>query len=171
MNVSLAQMPDFPEILKLYSRSREFMAKNGNPTQWGSHYPPVELLEEDIASGRLYVVRDPLGIHGVFAFLIGTDPTYLRIDGAWHAQKTYGTIHRVASDGTGGVFSEILRFCRKQIPYLRIDTHEKNLVMRHVLEKNGFQYCGTILTDDGTPRHAYDRLDNDSCASGFFECE
>ena len=145
MMVEKAEIPDLPAILKIYAHARAFMAANGNPTQWGTHYPPADLLEEDIPAGNLYVVRNE------------SDPTYLQIDGAWHSERPYGTIHRVAADGSGGIFDAILDFCQNQMDYLRIDTHENNRVMRHVLEKNGFRYCGTILTDDGTPRRAYDR--------------
>ena len=46
---------DLPRILDIYARAREFMAKNGNPTQWGDNYPSPELLEEDIDTNRLFV--------------------------------------------------------------------------------------------------------------------
>ena len=39
---------DMAKILEVYARARDFMAKNGNPTQWGDTYPSPELLEEDI---------------------------------------------------------------------------------------------------------------------------
>ena len=42
-------------ILDIYAHAREFMAKNGNPTQWGDNYPSPELLEEDIDTNRLFV--------------------------------------------------------------------------------------------------------------------
>ena len=38
---------------------------------------------------------------------------------------------------------------------MRGDTHEDNLPMQRVLEKNGFQRCGTIFVEDGSPRIAY----------------
>ena len=46
---------DMARILDIYAHAREFMAKNGNPTQWGDNYPSPELLEEDIDTNRLFV--------------------------------------------------------------------------------------------------------------------
>ena len=41
---------------------------------------------------------------------------------------------------------------------LRIDTHEGNVVMRRMLEKQGFMPCGTILLQNGDPRVAYEKV-------------
>lgn len=43
---------------------------------------------------------------------------------------------------------------------MRIDTHADNHIMQHVIEKAGFQRCGIIFTDDGTPRIAYQKVIN-----------
>ena len=154
-----ARLEDLDEILKIYDHAKIFMAQTGNPTQWAGSYPQRELLEEDIGNHGLYVVTEAGKICGVFYFVIGPDPTYLVIEnGAWHSDKTYGTIHRIAGNGTGGVFGAVLDFCKRQIDYLRIDTHEDNKVMQHVVTKHGFQPCGIIYTDDGSPRIAFDRL-------------
>ena len=50
-----ATRSDLPEILKIYARAREAMAAAGNPAQWGTSFPPEELLKEDIDSNRLFV--------------------------------------------------------------------------------------------------------------------
>lgn len=161
LKIRRANLADLTDILKIYDRARRFMAETGNPTQWGNGYPQRELLEEDIANEKLFVVTAGEIIRGVFLFVIGPDPTYSRIEnGGWHADRLYGTIHRIASDGTGGVFAIALEFCRQQIDYLRIDTHENNRVMQHVVTKWGFRRCGIIFTDDGTPRIAYDRMED-----------
>ena len=155
-----AQLAELDEIQKIYDYAKKFMVETGNPTQWAGGYPQRELLEEDIANGGLYVVTEGERLCGVFYFVIGPDPTYAIIEnGAWHSEKPYGTIHRIAGDGTGGVFTVALDFCRGQIDYLRIDTHEDNKVMQHVVTKHGFRACGIIYTDDGTPRIAFDRLE------------
>ena len=155
-----ARLEDLDEILKIYDHAKKFMAQTGNPTQWAGSYPQRELLEEDIENGGLYVVTENGGICGVFYFVIGPDPTYAVIEnGAWHSDRTYGTIHRIAGNGTGGLFGAALEFCRSQIDYLRIDTHDDNKVMQHVVTKHGFEACGIIYTDDGSPRIAYDRLE------------
>ena len=38
---------------------------------------------------------------------------------------------------------------------IRIDTHADNVIMRHLLCKNGFSEVGTILLSNGSPRVAY----------------
>ena len=151
-----AKWEDFDRILEIYAIAREFMAKTGNPTQWGTNYPPVEMLEADIPAGNLYVVEDER-IHGVFAWFTEPDPTYGYIeDGAWLDDSAYGTIHRVAGDGSGGVFTAVLKFAVEQNPHVRIDTHHDNKVMQHVLEKHGFRRTGIIYLEDGDPRIAYE---------------
>lgn len=154
-----AEQADLEHILNIYEGARQFMARTGNPTQWKNGYPQKELLEADIRKGQLYVVTDAQGIHGAFVFFVGEDPTYARIlDGTWRSTEPYGVIHKVAGDGTGGIFSACLKFCQGRCAHLRIDTHENNRVMQHVVEKAGFRRRGIIMTHDGTPRIAYDMI-------------
>lgn len=151
---------DFPRIMEIYSFARKFMAETGNPTQWGTQFPPQELLLEDIEIGRLFVYETEGTIRGVFAFIIGNDPTYDLIEqGKWLSDEPYGTLHRVASDGSEhGFLGKCLAFCEQQISHIRIDTHEDNVVMQKAIAKNGFEYCGIIYADDGTPRLAYEKM-------------
>ena len=156
--VRKARWEDFTRILDIYAGAREFMAKTGNPTQWGTDYPPRSMLEGDIPAGNLYVVEDQQ-IHGVFAYFTEPDPTYGYIeDGAWLCDSSYGTLHRVAADGSGGVFAAVLDFAVSQNPHVRIDTHGDNRVMQHVLEKYGFTRTGIIYLEDGDPRIAYEKV-------------
>ena len=39
---------------------------------------------------------------------------------------------------------------------MRIDTHEDNKIMQHLIEKNGFSKRGIIFKDDGSPRVAFE---------------
>lgn len=157
--VRKAEQTDLPRILEIYASARHFMARTGNPNQWGTTHPPRQQLEQDIRQGDLLVVEDDQGIHGVFFFSLGEDPTYGQIDdGQWHAQRPYGTIHRIASDGSGGILGTAVAYGKARSDYLRIDTHEDNHVMQHALGKQGFRRCGIIHIADGSPRIAYDLL-------------
>ena len=157
--IRTALKEDLPRIEEIYAYARRFMAETGNPYQWGNKNPPTEVLVEDIRRGDLFIVENETGIHGVFFFLIGEDPTYLRIeDGHWLSDQAYGTIHRIAGDGSGGVFKAALDFCRNRISHLRIDTHHDNRVMQHVVQKHGFHRCGIIFLANGDPRIAYELL-------------
>lgn len=150
---------DMPRILDIYAYARSFMAEHGNPHQWGDSHPREEQLWEDIRRGDLYVVVSEGSIHGVFAFILGEDPTYARIyDGAWNHSSPYGTIHRIAGDGSGGILHACIDHCENVIGHLRIDTHHDNVVMQNAVRKEGFRECGIIYIADGTPRIAYDRV-------------
>lgn len=156
--IRLATTADLSEILSVYAHARAFMAEHGNPTQWGTTYPAVEIVEEDISLQRLYVdVQDGV-ICGVFMFAIGEDPTYGYIeDGTWLDNSPYGVIHRIASSGTvPGTLSRCLDFCRSKICHLRIDTHADNHPMQHLLDKMGFTRCGIVYMEDRSARIAYE---------------
>ena len=155
-----AAWEDLSRIEEIYAYARRFMAQTGNPNQWKNNHPPVSQLQQDIADGNLYVITEGTQIHGVFYFFIGVDPTYAVIeDGKWHSQTTYGTIHRIAGDGSGGILHTTAEFAWNKIHHLRIDTHEDNVVMQRALQKQGFRRCGIIHITDGSPRIAYDKTE------------
>ena len=157
--VRTACMADLPRILEIYAYARQFMAQTGNPHQWGKTNPPREVLEDDISRELLHVVEEKTIIRGVFFFSMEEDPTYIAIyDGRWESNAPYGTIHRIASDGSGGIFAAALNWCLSRCRHLRIDTHHDNKVMQHVVEKHGFTRRGIIYIADGTPRIAYERI-------------
>ena len=156
-----ATRSDLPEILKIYARARETMAAAGNPAQWGTSFPPEELLKEDIDSNRLFVYLVNGELEAVFAFILGPDPTYAVIeDGQWlNDTLPYGTIHRLASAGKRkGVATDVITWCLEHCESLRADTHVDNKAMRHILEETGFTRCGVIHVADGSPRFAYQRM-------------
>ncbi len=154
-----ARRDDLQAMLGIYAAARDFMARTGNPHQWGDDgYPSRELLEEDIALGRSYVMEGEDGaVHATFMFTPGPDPTYKVIEqGAWPDDGPYGVIHRVAGDGTvKGVLAAAVDFCRSRCPALRIDTHHDNTVMQGAIRKCGFTRCGIIYLANGDPRIAY----------------
>lgn len=157
--VRRAEEKDLPGILLIYAAARRFMRDHGNPGQWTGGYPQAELLHSDLEKGALMVVLENNIIRGVFYFAVEEDPTYHRIDdGSWLSDASYGVIHRIASDGSGGIFAAALAFAESQIKHLRIDTHHDNSVMQHVVEKNGFQRRGIIYVADGSPRIAYEKI-------------
>lgn len=155
-----AQRADVSSIERLYAFARTFMEEHGNPDQWGNVYPPTKQIQCDIEEEKLYLVQDDIGVHGVFYFSIEEDPTYAVIkEGTWRSDITYGVIHRIAGDGSGGILRTAVEFAGNQIGYLRIDTQADNYVMQNALEKLGFSRRGIITIDDGTTRIAYDRMD------------
>ncbi|WP_302441987.1 N-acetyltransferase [Colibacter massiliensis] len=156
-HIRLANTSDLPRILHIYEKARAFMSANGNPDQWTGGYPDSHLIAEDLVNKNCYVLIEKATVVAVFSFGIGEEPTYKEIrGGAWHHDGPYGTIHRLASDGTvRGTAQICFSFCASLYPYLRIDTHRDNIFMQRAIEKFGFRYCGSIEVR-GSERMAYD---------------
>ncbi len=156
IEIRKAEKNDAKEAERIFKSARLFMRQNGNHTQWNGVYPSAEDVYADAENGVGYVMSEDGKIFAYFAFIIGEDPTYTYIEGEWPSSDTYGTIHRIASDGTHkGVMQLCVDYCRTICPHIRIDTHEKNQTMRNTLSRLGFSYCGTIYIEDGTPRMAF----------------
>lgn len=158
--IRLAEVSDIPALLAIFDKARSYMRAQGNSTQWVGGYPDEKTLRSDIASSNLYVMEEGGRSYGAFAFIIGEDPAYKRIDGgSWSSDEPYGTIHRIGSDGSRkGVFDECVEYCKGRIGHLRIDTHELNGTMRHLILRAGFVHAGTIYVGDGSPRLAFEWL-------------
>jgi len=158
MLIRQACAEEMPFVLRVYHVAQHFMKYIGNIDQWADVYPDSTLLTADILTGNLYTVSTMGNIVGAFAMFTGDDPTYAQIDGAWLNDEPYIAIHRVASDRScHGVLHEIVKYVSKLKGNIRIDTHEKNTVMLHLLESNGFTRCGIIHLADGSPRIAFQR--------------
>ena len=162
MNIRKGTSADLDIILKLYENARIFMAANGNPTQWGTTEPKREVVENDIASGLNYVCEENGRIISTFFYTVGEEPTYASIyEGKWLNDSPYGVIHRITSDGTvKGTATFCINWALEQCRNLRIDTHKNNTVMQHLLNKNGFTYCGIVYVEDGTERIAFQKCLN-----------
>lgn len=154
-----AKKEDLPRIEEIYAYARRFMEQTGNPNQWGKTTPQSSQLVDDIEKELLFVLTEENIIHGVFYFFIGPDPTYGEIeDGCWRSDAPYGTIHRIAGDGSGGVLAAAVQFGKERINHIRIDTHEDNKIMQRAIAKQGFLRSGIIHLENGSPRIAYDLL-------------
>ena len=153
-----AVLADIARIEEIYAFARRFMAEHGNPHQWGTGHPSRNQILHDLEERNLYVLMNDTAIHGVFYFSIGADPTYAVIDGSWHSDSPYGTIHRIAGDGSGGILAAAVAYVKQCIGHIRIDTHAHNTVMQQAVAKQGFKRCGIIHIADGSPRIAYDFL-------------
>jgi len=156
-----AAMEDLDAILEVYKIARQYMKDTGNPTQWGDDYPAVEAICGHMENGDMYVAERNNNICGAFAYIVGIEHCYNKIEGQWHFDGEYGTIHMMAANGTEkGVFAEALEFSKCICPHVRIDTHPNNKTMQHLILKHGFEYCGIIYVSDGSPRYAYEQIFN-----------
>ena len=53
--LTLLEIKELDEVMEIYAYARRFMAEHGNPDQWGSKYPPGEMLLQDIAREKLFL--------------------------------------------------------------------------------------------------------------------
>ena len=165
MEIRKTTEQDIGRIMEIYAYARDFMAKTGNPNQWGpTNWPPEALLRNDIKEGSSYVCTNDNGtVIGTFYFIQGKDiePNYREItDGAWLDDSAYGVVHRLASDGSErGIGQFCINWAFAQCGHMRIDTHTDNKVMQKLLTKLGFQRCGIIyVIEDNYPRYAYEKV-------------
>ena len=164
MNIRLSQLNDLSALMAIFHEAQKTIAALGID-QWQNGYPSESVVLEDIALGRSFAVERNGDICGTFV-LVNTEPTYEPIyEGSWSVSD-YIAIHRVAvkvSSRGSGVSDTIISYaetCAKALgkSALRIDTHQGNLPMRRMLEKQGFLHRGKILLADGSPRVAYEKV-------------
>ena len=155
-----AKQTDIADIMKVMEAAKKIMRSSGNMHQWGEGYPSEAVITSDMEKSGGFVIEDEGRIVGYFAFLPSPEPTYHKIfDGKWlDDELPYHVVHRIASSHHArGTFSTMLSFCLTHSDNIRIDTHRDNVIMRHLLEKHGFKYCGIIYLENGDERLAYQK--------------
>lgn len=165
--VRKATYEDVPELMEVFGKAREIMRASGNMQQWSDGYPSEEIIRKDIEEGVCYVHCDRKlnketgkreeRIIATMAFIPGPDPTYAKIhNGQWIDESPYYVIHRIAAAEPGhNVAFMLLDWAFLQTGNIRIDTHKDNVIMQHILDKQGFTHCGMIYLANGDPREAY----------------
>ena len=151
---------DIQAVLAIFDKAKDIMRSDGNSTQWGDGYPDAGIVRTDIIMGGAHIIEQDRKPVGYFALLPSPEPTYSSIDGKWLDDTApYFVIHRIASSPEShGVFREIIEYALSVSGNLRIDTHRDNRIMRHVIERAGFSYCGVINLPDGSERLAYQMI-------------
>ena len=101
------------------------------------------LIEQDLDDMYLCMAENQIAC--VFYYKKDEDEEYGQINGKWLNDEPYAVVHRVASTGIiKGAASYCLDWAYSQIPNLRMDTYRDNIPMQKLLEKCGFQYCGSF---------------------------
>lgn len=151
---------DIQAVLAIFDKAKDIMRSDGNSTQWGDGYPDAGIVRTDIIMGGAHIIEQDGKPVAYFALLPSPEPTYSSIDGKWLDDSSpYHVIHRIASSPEShGVFREIIEYALSVSGNLRIDTHRDNRIMRHVIERAGFSYCGVINLPDGSERLAYQMI-------------
>lgn len=163
LELVLAGPEDLGRCMEILCAGRDFQREQGF-FQWPDSFPDENVIRSDIRDHYGYVVKVDGKIAAYLYLGFDGDPSYPQIRGAWNYDEPYGVIHRIAvSDEfrgmglTGRIFQLVGALCRQRgIFLLRIDTHEDNKRMQHVLAKNGFAYCGLVI-QSGSDRLAYEK--------------
>ena len=157
---------DLKEIMEIINWAKELL-KGNKIDQWQSGYPNEEVILEDIEKGYSYVLEDKGIILGTTALSFDREKTYDEIyEGEWISSGEYGVIHRIAVNRNvkiKGIGTEIIKrseeICLgKGIKNIKIDTHEDNITMQKLLEKNKFKYCGVIYLEGNVKRIAFEKV-------------
>ena len=168
MEIRKSTFGDAYALMVLFEEARGTIALLGID-QWQNGYPSRDVVGEDIALERSYAVIIDGEVRGTFVLIENGEPTYDKIyDGNWktgNENENYLAIHRVAVSVAmrgKGISTAIIDYAAARARALgrrslRIDTHEGNVVMRRMLEKHGFVYCGVIFLENGDPRVAYEK--------------
>ncbi len=159
MEIRPAREEEIDFLMEMFDYSRNLMRKHGNSVQWVNGYPKREMILDSIERGEQYVLLRENEPVGTFCFILDEDPFYIQIEnGQWLNDLPYGVIHRIASNGKAkGIAETCFRWCIARHPNIRVDTHETNRAMRHVLQKLGYTQCGIVHVADGTPRLAFQK--------------
>jgi GNAT superfamily N-acetyltransferase len=151
--------------MQIIADARESIGRLGID-QWQYGYPTRDIVKEDIMLERSFVVIENDEICATFALMLHGEPTYKKIYcGAWISDGEYLALHRIAIESSykgKGIAEQIVKFIcnfadERGYSSVRVDTHQGNIPMRKMLEKNNFEYCGTIHLLDGQERVAYER--------------
>ncbi|MDO4460033.1 MAG: GNAT family N-acetyltransferase [Clostridia bacterium] len=166
MIIRKAKIEEADRVAELFDLARRGMASQGID-QWQGATPNKESFLSDYEKAYATVCEENGKVIAYCALVLGDDPTYYHIDGAWKTDnKEYGILHRVTTDPEyrgRGIASAFMNYCFEKcreagLTSCRIDTHKDNLGMQHTILKNGYEYCGIIIIDDGTERLAYEKL-------------
>ena len=169
MEIRKTTTADEGALEALFCEARATIAQLGID-QWQNGYPSLAVIRNDSALARSYAVTDGEQLIGTFVLIEDGEPTYDTIYGGdWKTgndNNSYLAIHRVAVSVRmrgKGISTAILNYAERRARALgrvslRIDTHEGNVVMRRMLEKHGFLFCGVIYLENGDPRVAYEKV-------------
>ena len=158
---------DLDAILTVVGHARAAIRALGID-QWQDGYPEPEVIEADITAGIGYVFEVDGRMAGYLALADAPEAVYEQINGAWHTDGPYLTVHRMCIDddfrGTG-LSGQMLAFAEetaraKGLVSLRADTHRGNIVMQKLLQKHGLERCGEVsypVTAGDPIRIAYEK--------------
>lgn len=164
MELRKAKREDLEQIMELIDNAKCFLRSQG-VDQWQNGYPDKDCLEKDIEKEIGYLCMLDGRPAGYVCIDFNGEPAYNTLSGSWLGSQPYVVLHRLALSpsfrGRGlaaSVFQAAEKMARsKDVHSFKVDTDSQNLIMRHILEKQGFVYCGTICFDN-SEKIAFEKL-------------
>ena len=164
MKLKKAAVRNIPRIMELIGQAKEFLRQSG-VDQWQNGYPDLACIESDVARGTGLLCEQQGTVVGYFCLDFEGEEAYATLQGEWLSDQPYAVLHRLAIDNSyKGQGLATLAFtlaeerCRAAGIYsLRVDTDSGNRIMQHILQKSGYQYCGTICFDN-SEKIAFEKL-------------
>lgn len=163
LTLRIAERAEAACAMEIIDEAKAFLKAQGID-QWQTGYPDLARIQLDLELKKGYFAVDGERIVGYLCVDFDGEPAYEGLDGAWHTEAPYVVVHRMAmkqeSRGRGcasAVFAAVADLARSRgVTAFRVDTDEANQIMKHLLSKNGFAYCGTICFDN-SEKIAFDK--------------
>lgn len=164
----LARKSDLIAVMDVIKSAQKFLAEQ-KIDQWQDNFPTDAVISDDIEDRISYVFVCKGKIIGFVCLGLKDESYYNTLSGGKWLNNVgwYATIHRTAvvEEFRGlGIADLMFDLCLRQSKArgalsVRVDTHEDNLRMRHIIEKNHFTYCGEVrLPVTNAKRLAYELL-------------
>lgn len=164
MKLAPAKADDLQQVMELINDAKTYL-KSQRVDQWQNGYPDEECIKNDILRGTGYLCIADNKIVGYVCVDFDGEPAYEELCGEWISIQPYVVVHRLALSGYGrgkGLSSQVFSLVeemakQRDIHSFKVDTDNDNEIMKHLLTKMGFQYCGTICFDN-SEKIAYEKL-------------
>ena len=154
------------QAMRLIDQAKAFLKEQGID-QWQTGYPDLACIRRDLQNGKGYFMVDEAGDTAAYMCIdFDGEPAYNGLNGAWLTDgNDYLVVHRLAVDSEQrgrGLASEAFALAQamgeaRGVRSVRMDTDADNSIMKHVLAKNGYAYCGVIRFDN-SDKIAYENI-------------
>lgn len=152
--IRIGTIEDLAGILSVIHDAKELFLSQGQ-SQWQDKdgYPNEETFLNDLSKNIIFVSVDKDIVTGILVLSKQEEIVYENlVSGTWLNEEKYYVIHRVAvkkeyyHQGIAvALFQEAENYALYDHIYnIRVDTHEENKRMEHLLSKLGYQKCGII---------------------------
>lgn len=145
--------------------------------QWQGKRPNKELIEQDIAAERSYVVERADGLVGTLVLSGEGEACYDDLsEGRWltdssSSDPTYLVVHRIAvadralGEGVARYMLDNAERVASERGFtsVRIDTHPDNEAMLSLLTSCGYDPCGIVLLDEAFEEPTRERIGFEKC--------